>query len=255
MIRLETRSLGLGIAGRTLCTNLTVAFRAGENWAILGPNGSGKTTLLHALSGVRSPDEGAVLLDGAPIVSIAPRDRARRLSILFQHYDSALNGNVLETVLTGRHPHLPPFAWENGADVEIAKAALGQVELGGFEARSMATLSGGERRRAEIAAVLAQDAPVCLFDEPTQHLDLHQETGLLDRLRARSARPDRLNVLVLHDLNLVARFATHALLLFGNGDHRHGPLAEVFTQTNLEQLYRCRLTPIESGGRSYFFPI
>jgi iron complex transport system ATP-binding protein len=251
MTRLETRSLGLVVAGRVLCKDLSVAFSTGENWAVLGPNGSGKTTLLHTLAGLRPPEAGGVWLDGEPILRLPPRRRAQRLSLLFQHYDGALDGNVIETVLTGRHPHLPPLAWEGGTDLAIARAALAEVGLEGFETRGLATLSGGERRRIEIAALLAQDTPACLLDEPTQHLDLHHQTGLLARLTARAGR---LNILVLHDLHLAVRFATHALLMFGDGTHCHGPLADVFTQPNLERLYRCRLTPVEADGRTFYLP-
>jgi iron complex transport system ATP-binding protein len=254
MIRLETQGLTLRAGERTLCEGLSVGLRASENWAVLGANGSGKTTLLHVLAGLQPPQAGEVLLDGTPIAGVATRERARRLALLFQDHEGGLAGNVLETVLTGRHPHLGALEWESAADREIARTALAAVGLTGFESRTLATLSGGERRRVDIAAVLTQDAPLGLYDEPTLHLDLRHQIGILAELAARAARPGHLNAFVLHDPYLALRFASHALLLFGDGSHCHGPLVEVLTQPNLERLYGVPLRAVQVGAQTLFLP-
>jgi iron complex transport system ATP-binding protein len=250
--RLAAAGLTLEVGGRTLCRDLDVGFAAGENWAILGANGSGKTTLLHTLAGLRAPAAGAVRLDAAALDALPARERARRLGVLFQDYEAPMPASVLETVLTGRHPHLTRFAWEGPADVAAAEAALAAVGLTGFGARALATLSGGERRRAEIAALLAQDAPILLLDEPTNHLDLHHQGELLARLAARARRPGHLNLFVLHDVNAALRHCDHALLLYGDGECRHGPIEAVATRAALERLYGCRLRELaDAAGRGY----
>lgn len=251
---LELRNVTLAVAGRTLCRNLSARLEAGQNWVILGANGSGKTTLLHTLAGLRATDEGQVLLDGRPVRDVPHRARARRLGVLLQDYEAGLPATALEVALTGRHPHLGRWQWEGEADRGIARAALASLDLGGFESRTLGTLSGGERRRVEIAALLTQDAPLCLLDEPTNHLDLHHQVRVLAQLTARAQRPGHLNVMVLHDVNLAARFASHAILLHGNGSARVGPLAEVFTREHLERLYRCELRVLEDGGRRWYLP-
>ena len=252
---LETRNLSLTVAQRTLCARLNVRFEAGQNWVILGANGSGKTTLLHALAGLRAPDRGQVNLDGADIRALPHRQRARRVGLLFQDFESAFPATVLETVLSGRYPHLERWQWEGAEDYRLAEAALAQVELAGFSDRPLATLSGGERRRVEIAALLAQEAPIQLLDEPTNHLDLHHQVRVLEQLAARARQPERLNVFVLHDVNLALRFGTHAILLFDDGEHQHGPVAEILQRPNLERLYHCSLREIHADGARWYLPI
>ena len=251
---LETRDLALTVTQRTLCARLNVRFAAGQNWVILGANGSGKTTLLHALAGLRAPDRGQVNLDGADIRALPPRQRARRVGLLLQDFESTFPATVLETVLSGRYPHLERWQWEGAEDYRLAETALAQMELAGFSGRPLATLSGGERRRVEIAALLAQDAPIQLLDEPTNHLDLHHQVRVLEQLAARAQRPGRLNVFVLHDVNLALRFGTHAILLFDNGEHLHGPLAETLQRPHLERLYHCRLCEIQADGARWYLP-
>lgn len=251
---LRARHLTLTIAGRTLCASLDAELKAGENWVILGANGSGKTTLLHALAGLRAPDAGHIRLEDSEVGDIPPRARARRIGVLFQEAESEFPATVLETVLTGRYPHLDRWQWEGAQDYRAAEAALEAVGLSGLARRPLATLSGGERRRVEIAALLAQDAPICLLDEPTNHLDLRHQIQVLDLLAGRARRPEHLNVFVLHDVNLAARFGTHAILLFDNGECRHGPLSDMLNRSNLERLYHCRLREIRDNGLTWFLP-
>lgn len=251
---LELRDLTLAVAGRRLCEGLNARLNAGENWVILGPNGSGKTTLLHTLAGLRAPEAGEVLLDGQPLRAFSHRARALRLGVLLQDYETSLPATVLEMALTGRHPHLGRWQWEDEAGRVLAEKALATMGLAGFESRLLPTLSGGERRRAEIAALLVQDAPVCLLDEPTNHLDLQHQVDVLVRLAARAHEPEHFNVMVLHDINLAIRFGTHAILLFGDGTTLQGPTHEVVTRERLERLYRCRLREVRDGDRPCYLP-
>ena len=193
MPRLETRDLTLRIGHRLLLRDLSVAFEGGQNWAILGANGSGKTTLLQTLAGLRRADGGEVLLDGQAMQHIPRRVRARKLGILFQDTPNAFHASVFETVLSGRHPHHGFWQPETAADHEMAHAALAAVELADFAGRNIATLSGGERRRVEVATLLAQDAPLCLLDEPVNHLDPRHQTALLRLVCARTQRAGHLN--------------------------------------------------------------
>ncbi len=251
---LRAQNLTLTVAGRTLCANLNVNLEAGENWVILGANGSGKTTLLHALAGLRAPDAGNVSLDNSEIGKTPVRERARRLGVLFQDMESEFPATVIETVLTGRYPHLDHWQWEGAEDYRAAEAALEAVGLNGLARRPLATLSGGERRRVEIAALLAQDAPICLLDEPTNHLDLRHQVQVLELLAERVHRPGHLNLFVLHDVNLASRFGTHGILLFDNGECQRGPLSELLNRPNLERLYHCHLHEIRDDVTSWFLP-
>ena len=254
MPRLETRDLTLRIGHRLLLRGLSVAFEGGQNWAILGANGSGKTTLLQTLAGLRRADGGEVLLDGQAMPHIPRRVRARKLGILFQDTPNAFHASVFETVLSGRHPHHGFWQPETAADQELAHAALAAVELTDFAGRNIATLSGGERRRVEVATLLTQDAPLCLLDEPVNHLDPRHQTALLRLVCARTRLAGHLNLLVLHDVNLAVRFCSHGLLLLEDGSTRHGPLADILDTATLGMIYGCAMREIRSDAGRMFFP-
>jgi len=161
---------------------------------------------------------------------------------------------VMETALIGRHPWLERWAWESTADEGIATAALQAVGLESFAARDVHTLSGGERQRLAIATLLTQSPQLALLDEPLAHLDLNHQVAVLD-LFSRRARESGLAVaMVLHDVNLALRHADRALLLFGDGTQREGPVAEVMQADLLSQLYGHRLREIADGGQRYFVP-
>lgn len=251
---LEARQLTLEIAGRCLVRELNLSLDEGETWAVLGANGSGKTTLLLTLAGLRRASSGHARLRNLDLDAWSARERARTIGVLFQDSDSAFPATALDIVLTGRHPHHGRFEVSDADDIAHAQAALREVGLEGFGPRWVTTLSGGERRRIELAAVLAQEAPILLLDEPTNHLDFRQQTLLLERLVARALLPGRLNVFVLHDVNLASRFCTHCLMLFGDGDYLCGPLSQVLTRMSLERLYGCPIREINDGLTGYFFP-
>jgi iron complex transport system ATP-binding protein len=254
MPRLETRALTLAAGNKLLVRDLEVAFEAGQNWAILGANGSGKTTLLHTLAGLRRPQHGEVRLDGQPLTATAHRERARTIGLLFQDSPTLFPATVLETVLTGRHPYLGRWQTEGPSDRAAAETALATVGLADFAQRSLTTLSGGERRRVELAALLAQDVPVCLLDEPVNHLDLHHQVSLLRQIAQRRERPGHLNLLVLHDVNLALRFCDHGLLLLPGGDHRAGPLDALLDRATLEAVFGCALREVRHDGERLFVP-
>ncbi|MFN2308401.1 MAG: ABC transporter ATP-binding protein [Gammaproteobacteria bacterium] len=238
MSRLSLDDLGLRIGAVTVCRALSLSFAPGQCWAILGRNGSGKTTLLHTLAGLRGAQHGGVRLDGAPILRLPRRQVARRLGLLPQDSQDPFPASVLETALLGRHPHTSPWAWESAEDRRLARQSLCQVGLEGWDAREVASLSGGERRRLALATLLAQDPEILLLDEPTNHLDLHHQIELTSLLAGLAQRQAKTVVMVLHDVNLAARCADHALLLFGDGAIAAGPAAEILRTDTLERLYR-----------------
>jgi len=234
---LEATGLAVSIAGQAVCRDLDLAVRPGQSWALLGRNGAGKTTLLHTLAGLRPAAAGGLRLLGRELAALPRRQVARLLGLLPQETPDLFPATVLETALIGRHPHLDRLAWEGDADRALARAALAEVGLTGFEARPVTTLSGGERRRLALATLRCQAPRVALLDEPANHLDLRHQVELIGRLRARARSEGGALVMVLHDVNLAARHCDHALLLFEGGAHAAGPFAEVVDQATLTRLY------------------
>jgi len=219
----------------------------------LGHNGVGKTTLLHTLAGIRAPARGSVSLEGRPLPRWSRRRAAQRLAILLQEYADAFPGAVLDTVLIGRHPHLGMWQWEGPQDIELARQALRDMDIEALESRSTATLSGGERRRMEIAAVLTQAPRLLLLDEPTNHLDLHHQIRVLDGLTDRYRR-DAALVMTLHDVNLAARYCDHVLLLFGDGEALWGTSEQMLSEEHLTRLYGHPIHLAWGRGRRLYFP-
>jgi iron complex transport system ATP-binding protein len=251
---LETRALAVEIAGKTVCTGLALRVARGERWAVLGVNGIGKTTLLRTLAGLRAPRTGEIVLDGEPLPALNGRERARRRGMLFQSEHDEFEATVVEAVLAGRHPHVAAWAWESPADVAAARAALERVALAGLDARRLGSLSGGERRRVAIAALLAQDPALMLLDEPTSHLDLHHQVAILDVLAAPATPHGKALVMSLHDVNLAARYCTHALLIFGGGETEQGPVPEVLAPATLSRLYSHPVARIDGPRGPVFAP-
>lgn len=158
----------------------------------LADHGAGKSTLLSTLAGLRKPASGAVLLEGEDAALLHPRQAALRRAWLGQFQNDPFGSTVLETALTGRHPHLGRWDWESTRDAELARGALRAVGLAGMEERQIHTLSGGERQRLTIATLLTQAAPLYLLDEPLSHLDLNHQMAVLELFagtaRLRTAR-------------------------------------------------------------------
>jgi iron complex transport system ATP-binding protein len=249
---LEARGLTVSIAGKQVCRDFDLTVDAGDCLGLLGPNGVGKTTLLHSLAGLRPLDAGEMWLEGAPLAALPRRRVARSLGLLMQQPEDSLPATVLETALIGRHPHLDFWRWESHGDVAIARRALKAVGLEGLEQRAQTALSGGERRRLDLATILTQDPRVFLLDEPAGQLDLHHQLGLLGQLQRLSAQERRAVVMSLHDINLAARFCNRIVMLFGDGEAAVGATVDMLTPERLSRLYRVpvRVLPWE-GGRAY----
>jgi iron complex transport system ATP-binding protein len=239
--RLAGRALDVAVDGRTLVRALEFEARGGEFIAVLGRNGVGKTLTLHTLAGLRAPSSGQVLLDGRDLATWTGRERARRLALLPQTIEDPFPSSVLDTALIGRHPHLPFWQWEGEEDIATARAALETVGLGDLADRAVDSLSGGERRRLDVATLLTQDAAVCLLDEPVNHLDPQHRNEVLALFRAR-ADAGGLVVASLHDATLAARFADRVLLLHGDGRWHYGEAATTLDAAHLSALYH---VPVE----------
>jgi iron complex transport system ATP-binding protein len=251
---LGVRHLGLRMGPRTLLTDFSHTFNKGEVWCIAGPNGAGKTTLISTLAGLRRPSEGEVELDDMRIEAWPLARLAQRRALMPQASHDAFSASVLDIVLLNRFPHLAGWGWERDDDREAAHAALDTLGLGAFASRDVLSLSGGERQRVALAAALCQNAPLLLLDEPLAHLDLHHQIDCLEALHAWTRGGERTVMFSCHDLNLARRFATHALLLEGNGVAHAGLACDVLTPELTSRAFGYPLVLIRDGDHEALIP-
>ena len=254
MTTLQARQLDVSIGPVQVCRALDLDISAGERWCILGRNGSGKTTLLHTLCGLHAADAGTVSLNGNRLDTLSRKLLARGIGVLLQDHGNPFPATVLETALIGRHPWLGALQWESADDRARAHEALQETGLAGIESRMTDTLSGGEQRRLDLATLLTQNPEVFLLDEPTNHLDLHQQVRILRLLGELAGEYGRAVCMSLHDINMAARFCSHFLLLFGDGDTAQGTATTALTPTNLERLYQHELRCVDTPEGPVWLP-
>jgi len=254
MTSLICQSLDVSIGGKEICKQLDMELAPGQFWGLLGPNGIGKTTLLKCMAGLSAPDAGAVLLENQAIDNLPRRAIARLLGMLQQHTVYVFDASVLETALTGRHPHLGYWEREGPRDKQKALDAIRAVDLEGFEARSVTGLSGGEARRLAFASLIVQEPAILLLDEPTNHLDMKHQVRIMNHVEIQIKNEQRCAMIALHDVNLAARYCNHILMLFGDGDWQAGPVNELLSLENIERLYQCPVESIQTPTGIRFLP-
>ncbi|AHH18519.1 putative hemin import ATP-binding protein HmuV [Nocardia nova SH22a] len=231
------RAHGVSVArgGRPILGDIDVEVVAGQILALVGPNGAGKSTLLAALSGELETSGGTVELDGRPLAHWSPVDMARRRAVLPQNHTVGFPFTVREVVTMGRAPWARTEREDDDADA--ITAAMSATDVTHLADRTFPSLSGGERARAALARVLAQDTGTLLLDEPTAALDLgHQEQVL--GLAAERARAGIAVVVVLHDLGLAAAYADRVAVLDRGRIAETGTPREVLTTDILTRVYR-----------------
>lgn len=217
---------------RQILHGIDVEVRPGEVLGLIGPNGAGKSSLLALLSGDRDPDSGEVLLGGHSYRELGDREAAQRRSVMLQDTSVSFSFTVHDVVRMGRS------AWpkDPARDEKIVDDALAKVDLTHLADRDITTLSGGERARAALARVIAQDSRLVMLDEPTAAMDIgHAERTLL--LVRRLAAEGRAVLIVIHDLSTAAQHCDRVVLLSGGRVYAHGTPQEVFTTDNLSHVY------------------
>ena len=241
---IEADGIGFAYGKSEVLTDVGISVPAGATVGLIGPNGSGKTTLLRTLYGSLQPSAGVITIDDVPLRQITPRTLAREVAVVVQESAGDVPLTAGEMVLLGRSPHRSPFQSNTVEDHQIAAASLARVGVRHLADRPFAQLSGGERQRVLIARALTQEATHLLLDEPTNHLDIRYQHEVLDLVQGL----DVTSVVVLHDLNLAARYCDHLVLLQEGQVAAAGPIDEVLRPEVLEPVYGIGVRRVDDHG-------
>jgi len=233
---LKIQNLSVSYGSRRVLHDVSFDVQSGEVLALIGPNGAGKSTLIRAVSGV-IPYTGQIRTNGDDFAALSTLQRAKYIATVPQAVALPPAYTVWETVLFGRTPHLGFLGQPSHNDEEIARQALSRVSALPFADRRVGELSGGEQQRILLARALCQSTPILLLDEPTAHLDLQYQVGLLELVHELAHR-DHLAVLVaLHDLNLAAHYADRIALMVGGEIKAMGKAKDVLQPDLIREAY------------------
>jgi iron complex transport system ATP-binding protein len=234
---LHAEKIRLSYGDRVIVDALDLEVPPGLITSIVGANGCGKSTLLRALARLLGPTSGQVILDGKDISSQRSRDVARVLGLLPQSPVAPEGITVADLVGRGRHPHQRALARWTAHDYEAVADALDATGIADLADRSVDELSGGQRQRVWIAMALAQETDILLLDEPTTFLDVAHQVEVLDLLTdLREARGTTI-VMVLHDLNLAARYSDRLIAMQSGRIHANGTPEDVVTSELVSDVF------------------
>ena len=228
---------------------------AGEFVGVLGPNGAGKSTLLRVCAGLLTPAEGQVRVGEGAIASLSARARARALAYVPQRESVPDALTVREYVALGRAPWTTWSGRLSADDRDAVETSLARSQLGEFARRPLGTLSGGERRRCQVARALAQRARFTLLDEPLASLDMHQQVALAELLRAIADEGGGV-LAAMHEVNLAAQLCDRVVLLGEGAVRAEGTPREALLAEHVAAMFPCELLAVSApSGAPCFVPL
>ena len=249
--------LSAGYGDTLILEDLSLSVPPGKITTIVGANACGKSTLLRTMSRLISPVRGHVLLDGKSVHRTPSRELARALGLLPQSPIAPEGITVADLVSRGRYPHQGMFSRWSRQDDEAVASALDATRTADLAERPVDELSGGQRQRVWIAMALAQQTEILLLDEPTTFLDISHQVEVLDLLTDLNQARGTTIVMVLHDLNLAARYADHLVAMVDGRLHVSGRPEEVLTEDTVREVFGLdsRVITDPTSGRPIMLPI
>ena len=254
---LIARELTTGYGDRLVLDSLDLEVPSGKVTAIVGANACGKSTLLRTMSRLLAPRHGEVLLDGKSIHTLPSRQLAQTLGLLPQSPTAPEGILVADLVSRGRNPYHGVFSQWTRADDEAIATALEATKTTELADRPVDELSGGQRQRVWIAMALAQQTDILLLDEPTTFLDISHQIEVLDLLTDLNQKRGTTVVMVLHDLNLAARYADFLVAMANGRLYATGTPDDVLTEQNVREVFHLesRIMTDPTSGRPIMLPL
>jgi len=233
----EIKNLSVGYDGRVLIHDIGLSLARGSILTLIGPNGAGKSTVLKTVARQTEALGGRVLIGGADLFSLSPKETARRMSVLLTDRVRTELTTCAEIVAMGRYPYTDMFGRLTPADEDAVRASLETVDALGLADRDFSTLSDGQRQRILLARAMCQEPDVMILDEPTAYLDIRHKIGLVDLLR-RTARERGITVVMsMHETDLALKASDYIMCLKGERVYALGPPEKISAGGAIERLY------------------
>lgn len=246
---IQLRDITAAYENTVVIPKLNLNIPGGKITIVVGANGCGKSTMIKTASGILRPKRGEILINGAKLKEMAPKETAKQMAVLPQSPQVPEGLLVKELVAYGRFPYQKPMGGLSEHDHQVIRWAMDATRIGEFQDRPADSLSGGQRQRAFIAMALAQETGILVLDEPTTYLDMSHQLEILTLLKELNRKNGTTIVMVIHEINHASRFADH---IIGMKDGRavfEGAPADVITEEHLKTLYgiRAKLRMSEDG--------
>ena len=253
---LLSENLSAGYDGQPILSNVSIKIPQNKISVILGANGCGKSTLLKTFARLLKPEGGTITLDGKNISSIPSRQIAQKLGLLPQSPIVPEGIKVTDLVARGRFPYRRAFGGLSTEDFQAVEEALEMMGITSLADRSVDELSGGQRQRVWIALALAQQTDILLLDEPTTYLDISYPVEILDLLTDLNRKRHTTIVMVLHDINLSARYADYIFAMCKGQLAAQGTPSQIITPALMKQVYglNCQIIPDPVSGTPLIIP-
>lgn len=243
-MHLKVENLRAGYAQEDILKSVNLDIPRNSFVGIIGPNGCGKSTLLKCMYRVLKPRSGLITLGGTALDQLTLKESAKQMAVVSQHHHQDFDFSVLEVLLMGRAPHKKALERDNAKDYEVVHLALEQVGMLHYKNKRFNNLSGGEKQRIILARALAQEPACLMLDEPTNHMDIKHQLGLLSLVKQMNLTV----VAALHDLNIAAMFCDYLYVLKEGQVIAKGSPKEVLTVALIEEVYEVKAQIIKGEG-------
>ena len=248
---IEINNLQVGYDQTIVIPKMNLAIPKGKITMIIGSNGCGKSTLLKSIARIVKPTKGEIKLEGKLLKEMAPKEIARQMAVLSQNPIIPSKITVQELVAFGRYPYQKAFRTMTKEDHDIITWAMEETGVLELKDRDVARLSGGQRQRVWIAMTLAQKTDILVLDEPTTYLDMAHQLEVLTLLKELNLKNKTTIVIVIHELNLAAKFADHLIGMKKGELIFEGEPMRVLTKENLKELYGIDAKIVKSTEGNY----
>lgn len=251
MSEIEARGIQVAYDERIIIKDLSTEIPPGKMTTIIGANGCGKSTLLKALTRILPVEKGTIYLDGQAIAQLSTKEVAKKMALLPQVLEATEGISVYELVSYGRFPHQNGLGHLTDQDRDKINWAMEVTGTTAFARMSVDNLSGGQRQRVWIAMALAQDTDTIFLDEPTTYLDLNHQLEVLELLQRLNKEGQKTIIMVLHDLNLSARFSDVLIAMKEGKICYKGTVKEIMTAPILKDIFQIEADIVTAPTGNY----